>query len=144
MLNLKKRKQLSNDMDFDFENDFYKQQLYKQLVAYYCKCCSSTFLTNYVYNKILQELTTEVNYLKDSDVVDLERSKGYTNELEKITRNDNNLGETINLKTAAVKKTRLRVTGYSQGEYLYVLSQLGSTMIHKIYTIKKGDSYVRQ
>ena len=102
------------------------------------------FLTNYVYNKILQELTTEVNYLKDSDVVDLERSKGYTNELEKITRNDNNLGETINLKTAAVKKTRLRVTGYSQGEYLYVLSQLGSTMIHKIYTIKKGDSYVRQ
>ena len=102
------------------------------------------FLTNYVYNKILQELTTEVNYLKDSDVVDLERSKGYTNKLEKITRNDNNLGETINLKTAAVKKTRLRVTGYSQGEYLYVLSQLGSTMIHKIYTIKKGDSYVRQ
>ena len=103
MLNLKKRKQLSNDMDFDFENDFYKHQLYKQLVAYYCKGCSSAFLTDYDYNKILQELTTEVNYLKHSDVVDLERSKGYTNELEKIIRNDNNLNETINLKTAVKK-----------------------------------------
>ena len=51
----------------------------------------------------MQELTTEVNYLKHSDVVDLERSKGYTNELEKIIRNDNNLSETINLKTAVKK-----------------------------------------
>ena len=46
------------------------------------------------------------------------------NELEKITRNDNILSTTINLKTEAIKQMRLRVTGYSQGEYLYVLSQL--------------------
>ena len=35
---------------------------------------------------------------------------------------------------------RQRVTGYSQGEYLYVLSQEGLTMIYKIYAIKKEDS----
>ena len=34
------------------------------------------------------------------------RSKGYTNELEKVTRNDNDLSVTINLKTAAVKERR--------------------------------------
>ena len=31
---------LSNEIDFDFENDFDKQQLYKQFLAYNCKGCS--------------------------------------------------------------------------------------------------------
>ena len=35
---------------------------------------------------------------------------------------------------------RLRTTGCSQGEHFYALSQLGLTMIYKIYTIKKDDS----
>ena len=38
---------LSNDLDFDFENDFDKQQLYKQFVAYNCKSFSSTPLIDY-------------------------------------------------------------------------------------------------
>ena len=84
-------------------------------------------LTDYTYNKTFQELKTREDYLKHSDekiYIDLGRSKGYMNELEKITRNDNILSATINLKTEAIKQMRLRVTGYSQGEYLYVLSQL--------------------
>ena len=100
-------------------------------------------LIDYAYSKIFQELTTEEDYHEDSDQkndVDLRRSKGYTNEVEKITRNYNNLSVTINLKTAAVNKMRLRVTGYFQGEYLYVLSQTSLTMIYKIYTVKKDDS----
>ena len=43
-LNLKtlpKNYSLSNNVDFDFENDFDKQKLYKKLVAYNCKGCSS-------------------------------------------------------------------------------------------------------
>ena len=98
---------LSNNTDFDFENNFPKQQLYKQFVAYYCKGCSSASQIDYAYNKIYQELTTEEDYLKDSEekiYIDLERSKGYANELQKITRNYNNLSITINLKTSAVKK----------------------------------------
>ena len=46
----------------------------------------------------------------------------------------------MNLKTSAVKKMSLRVAIYSEGEYLYVLFQLGLTMIYKMYTIKKDDS----
>ena len=33
---------LSNNLDFDFENAFDEQQLYKQFVAYNCKGCSSS------------------------------------------------------------------------------------------------------
>ena len=107
---------LLNDIDLDFENGFDKQQLYKQFVAYNCKSCISVPLIHYVYHKIFQKLTTEEDYLKDSDekiYTDLGRSKGYRNELEKITADDNDLSVTINLKTAAVKKMRLRVTVYS-------------------------------
>ena len=107
---------LLNDIDLDFENGFDKQQLYKQFVAYNCKSCISVPLIHYVYHKIFQKLTTEEDYLKDSDekiYADLGRSKGYRNELEKITADDTDLSVTINLKTAAVKKMRLRVTVYS-------------------------------
>ena len=107
---------LLNDIDLDFENGFDKQQLYKQFVAFNGKSCISVPLIDYVYNKIFQKLTTEEDYLKDSDekiYTDLGRSKGYRNELEKITADDNDLSVTINLKVAAVKKMRLRVTSYS-------------------------------
>ena len=70
---------LSKHLDFDFENDFDKHQLYKQFVAYNCKGCSSTPLIDYAYNKIFQQLKTEEDYLKDSDekiYIDLGRSKG--------------------------------------------------------------------
>ena len=44
ILNLKalpKNYSLSNNIDFNFENDFDKQKLYKKLVVYNCKGCSS-------------------------------------------------------------------------------------------------------
>ena len=97
---------LSNKIDLDFENDFHKEQLYKKFIAYKCKSCSSVPLIDYAYNKIFQELTTEEDYRKDSDekiYIDLGRSIGYTNELEKITRSHNDLSVRINLKTAAIK-----------------------------------------
>ena len=41
------------------------------------------------------------------------------NELEKIRRTGNELSVTINLKITAGKKMKLRVTDYSQSEYLH-------------------------
>ena len=35
---------------------------------------------------------------------------------------------------------RIIITGYTQGEYLYMLSQSCLTMLYKIYTVKKNDS----
>ena len=67
----------------------------------------------------------------------MRRSKGYTNELEKLTRDDSNVQLTIKLKKAATKKIRLRVTAYSQIEYYYLLSNNGMIMSYKNYSISK-------
>ena len=47
----------------------------------------------------------------------MRRSQGYIDELEKITRDDSSLAAVINLKEAAKKKMRLRITGFSQAEH---------------------------
>ena len=44
---------------------------------------------------------------------------------------------TVKLKTAGTKKLRLKVTGYSQAEYYYTLSNRGMIMSYKNYSISK-------
>ena len=89
-------------------------------VAYYCEGCSAAPLTQYKNNKIKQELAKEKDYFGDiSDeilYIDMRRSKGNTNELEKLAHSDGGVTFTIQLKQAAVKKMRLRVIAYSQTE----------------------------
>ena len=67
------------------------------------------------------------------------RSKGYTDELEKLNRDDSGLAVTIGLKEAAAKKLRLRIIGCSQGKYWYLLSNKGYIMSYKNYNISKAD-----
>ena len=45
------------------------------------------------------------------------RSKGYTDELEKLNRDDSGIAVTIGLQEVNTKKLRLRIRGYSQVEY---------------------------
>ena len=73
--------------------------------------CSTAPLNEYKNNKIYQEITTEKNYTTtstdDKILIALRRSKGYTDELEKITGDDSSLGVAVSLKKAAAKKMRL-------------------------------------
>ena len=69
----------------------------------------------------------------------MRRSKGYRDELEKLTRDNSGLNLTGNLKKAAEKKMRLRIVGYSQAEYWYTLSNKGYIMTYKNYNISKYD-----
>ena len=69
----------------------------------------------------------------------MRRSKSYTDELEKMIRGDRGLAVTSGFKKAAVKKLRLPITGYSQGEYWYLLSNKGYIMSFKNYNISKAD-----
>ena len=69
----------------------------------------------------------------------MRRSKGYTDELEKLNRDDSGLAVVITLKEVAAKKLRLRVTGFSQAEYWYLLSNKGYIMSYKNYNISKAD-----
>ena len=71
----------------------------------------------------------------------MQRSKGYTDEIEKINRDDSLLALTIHLKTPAKRKLRYRITGWSQGEYWYLLSNRGYIMSYKNYNISKSDTY---
>ena len=72
--------------------------------------------------------------------LDSRRSKGYNNELESLTRDHSKLTLTVTLKDAATKNMRLRVTGYSQGKYYYVLSLQGSIIQYKNYGITKDEN----
>ena len=47
----------------------------------------------------------------------MRRSKGYTDELEKINRDDSGLAITTGLKEVTPKKLKLWIMGYSQGEF---------------------------
>ena len=58
--------------------------------------------------------------------IDLWRGKRYTNEIEKLNGDDSHLTITIQLKTPAAEKMRLRVTGYYQGEYIYSMRERDS------------------
>ena len=71
----------------------------------------------------------------------MRRSKGNTDELEKLTRDDSGLVVVITLKKAAVKKMHLRIVGYSQGEYWYAYTKKGYIMSYKNYNIAKADEF---
>ena len=112
-------------------------------IAQQCKGCSTAPLTQYKNNEIYQEITSEDDYTtNDTDDrvwIDMKRNKGYTDELEKINRNDSGIALIIGFKKATTGKLRLRITGYSQGEYWYLLSNKGYVMSFKNYNISKAD-----
>ena len=58
----------------------------------------------------------------------MRRSQGYTDELEKLTRDDSGLAIVVNLKDGAQKKMRLRITRFCQSEYWHVFSNMGYIM----------------
>ena len=111
---------VTGQLEYKVSNEDDKHWLYQMFVAYYCEGCSAAPLTQYKNNKIKQELAKEKDYFGDiSDeilYIDMRRSKGNTNELEKLARSDGGVTFTIQLKQAAVKKMRLRVIAYSQTE----------------------------
>ena len=77
-------------------------------VARSCNGCSSDSLTQYENNDIYRELIEEDDYFSDESdervYIDMRRSKGYTDELEKINRDDSGIALNIKFKKAAAKK----------------------------------------
>ena len=65
-------------------------------------------LTQYKNKEIKQELTKEKDYFSSKSdeklYIDMRRSKGYTDKLEKLTRNDGGVNLSIKLKAAATKR----------------------------------------
>ena len=116
-------------------------QKYLQFVAWCCNGCSIAPLTDYINNPIYQELIDEDKYdtnVRDERIhLDLRAALGYTNEAEKLQRNDSKIKLGIVLKNAATKMLRLRIWVHSIAEYLYVLSRSRLTLRHKTYSISQ-------
>ena len=71
----------------------------------------------------------------------MRRSQGYTDELEKLTRDDSGLAVIIILKDMVQKKMRLRITGFSQSGYWYAFSNKGYIITYKNYNISTEDEF---
>ena len=69
-----------------------KHLLYKQFVAWACNGCSTALLTDNMNNPVYQELIEEDQYdsarSNERLYLDLRASSGYTDEAEKLERND--------------------------------------------------------
>ena len=94
------------------------------LVVHSCDGCSSAPLTQYKNNPIYQDMTKEdeftTNTMGDRIYIDMRRSKDYTDELEKINRDNSGIALTISLKEAAGKKMRFRITKANFGTYYLI------------------------
>ena len=119
--------------------------MYKMFVAYICNGATFAPLTEYKNSPIYQDMTDEYAYRgqqKDDRIyIDMRRSKGNTDELEKITRDDSGLVINIKLKATSTEKLRLRVVSYSQGEYWYAYTNKGYLMAYENYNIAKADKF---
>ena len=73
--------------------------------------------------------------------IDVRDSKGYTVELEELRRNNSEFILKVNFKQVLAKKLWLRVWGYSQGKYLYLLSNRELKMKYKTYSIAKPKGF---
>ena len=69
-------------------------------MSHSCDGCSSAPLTQYKNNDIYRELIEEDKYFSNQSdervYIDMRRSKGYTDELEKINRDDSGIALNIN------------------------------------------------
>ena len=135
---------LIGKLSYDLEKEDNKNVLCKTLVAKACESCSTAPLTQYKNNKIYQEITEEdvftTNDTDDRIWIYMRRSKGYTDELEKIYRDDSGLAVVIDFKEAAAKKLKLRIVRYSQGQYWYLLSNKGYIISFKTTIFRKQIS----
>ena len=109
-------------------------------MAWHTGGCSNAPVTDFINNPVAQELLKEADYFSDDSderlYVDLRQSRGYTNELEKPTRNDSKMTITIETKNSLAKKLRLRIWRYTHGEYICMLHDGSLTLKYKTYTIK--------
>ena len=133
----------ANTIKFDASNHTQKHMLWKQFVACHYDGYSAASISDYINNPVFQEPLLKSDYFGNKFdkkmYIDLRDSLGYTNEIEKLIRNDSNLTVTIELKNAIMHKMRLWVWGYINGEYLYMLVDGGLTLKYKTYTIKLQD-----
>ena len=129
-----------NTVKFDLEDEEDWYILHNVFFAWVTNTSSIVPESDFMYSEARQELPNRNTYFTDSDeciYIDIRRSKGYTGEFERVNWDDSDLSVTVDLKAAAAKKMRLRITGYFQGKYMYMLGKDGLIMNYKEYHVNK-------
>ena len=123
-------------LEYNIDNEDDKHTLYSKLY--------SDALQRQRNNEIFQEITKEKDYFRSTSneklYIDMRRSKGYADELEKLTLGDSNVSLTVKLKAATTKKLRLKIIGYSQSEYFYTTSSQGQIVSFKRFNITRDNN----
>ena len=101
---------LARKLSYNLEKEDEKNILSKMLVVHACNGCSSAPLIQYKNNEIYREITAEDEFTsneKDDRIyIDMRRSKGHTDKLEKINRDDSHVALNIGLTDVAAKKIK--------------------------------------
>ena len=130
----------TNMMKFDISNNTQKHLLWKQCISWHCNGYTAAPISDYINNPVFQELLLKSDYFgaksNEKIYIDLRDSLAYTDEIEKPNRNDSKLNVTIELRNPLAKKMRLSVWRYTNGQYLYMLTDGSLILKHKTYTIK--------
>ena len=90
--NLSSTYALTNEIKYDVNDAEDAYWIYAQFFAFVCNGCTIAPLTDYVNNQTYQDLTKADKYISSHEkmYLDLRRPKGYTNELERLSRDDSN------------------------------------------------------
>ena len=135
---------ITGTLEYNINNEDDKHTLYSMFVAYNCNGCSAALITQYRNNEIFQEITKEKDYFKSSSdeklYINMGRSKGYTDELENLTRGDSDVSLTVKLKAVTRKRLRLKIIGYSQSEYFYITSRQVQIMSFKRFNVTRDNN----
>ena len=95
-------------MKFDINNDTQKHLVWKQYIAWNCDDYTNTPISDYINNPVFQELLPENTYMSNTSderiYIDLRDSLGYTNEMERPSRNNSKLKLTTETKIPLTKK----------------------------------------
>ena len=120
----------TNTMKFDTLIDTQKHLLWKQYDAWHCSRYTAARISDCINNTAFQELLFELDYFcnksNEKVYIDLRDSLGYTDEIEKPSRNDSKLNVTIELKKGA----------YQRGNCFF-----SSTIVPKKYSTLKSEYY---
>ena len=92
----------TNMIKFDISNDTQKHLLWKQYVALHYNGYTAAPVSDYINNPVFQELLLKSDYFgarsDEKSYIDLRDSFGYTDKIQKLSRNDSKLNVTIELR----------------------------------------------
>lgn len=96
-------------------------------------------INNTIYEELIDKRDYDSDTSNESIYLDLRIIAGYTTEMEKLERKSSKINLVIRLEKAATKNLRSRISTYSLGVYLYVLSWQELTLHHKTYSILREE-----